>query len=96
MHEMGIRVALGAQGGDVVRLVLGEGFKLVLIGVAIGVALAAALSRLVGSLLYDVTARDPLSMAAAAVLLLSVGLAASLGPAHRASRVDPAMVLREE
>ena len=95
-HEMGVRVALGARGADVVRLVLGEGFTLVAAGVVLGVGLAVALSRLIASLLYGISPRDPLTLAAAAFVLLAVGLLASLLPAKRAAKVDPVEALRSE
>jgi ABC-type lipoprotein release transport system permease subunit len=95
-HEMGVRVALGAQPYDVLRLVLGEGERIVALGVALGVVIALVLGRLVASLLYGVTARDPLVMITAAAVLLTVGLVASVLPGWRATRVDPVAALRAE
>jgi predicted permease len=95
-HELGVRVALGASLRDVYRLVLGEGFRVTAVGVALGVALALALGRLVAALLYGTSARDPLVVAGAAAILLVVGVAASLLPAWRAGKVDPMTALRHE
>ena len=95
-REIGVRVALGARAGDVVRMVLRHGFKITALGAAIGVLLAAAATRLLSSLLYGVSATDPLTFTAVPVLLLAVALAASWLPARRAARVDPMMALRAE
>ena len=95
-HEIGIRLALGATAKDVAGLVVGQGLRLVLVGVAAGLGLSLALSSLVGSLLVGVTAFDPLTFASAALLLLAVALLASLLPIRRANRVDPMTALRCE
>ncbi len=95
-HEMGVRIALGAQARDVFPLVLREGLAIVAVGVGIGILLTLALARLVASLLYGVSARDPLTLIGAALVLLVIAGAASLLPALRASRVDPMEVLRPE
>jgi ABC-type antimicrobial peptide transport system permease subunit len=95
-HEMGVRVAFGAQVGDVVRLVLREGLLLGSLGVAIGGGIALYASRWVGPLLYDVKPRDPLVFAIVMATLLVVATLASLIPAVRASRVDPNVALRAE
>ncbi|HET7586333.1 MAG TPA: ABC transporter permease [Gemmatimonadaceae bacterium] len=92
--EIGVRIALGAQTGDVQRLVLREGMVLALAGVLLGAALALALTRSLGGLLYGVKPTDPLSFIAVAVVLVSVALVASLIPAQRASRIDPMRILR--
>ncbi len=95
-HEMGVRVALGASGPDLVRLVLGSGVRIVGVGVLLGIALSLALARLAQALLYNVPARDPVSLAGAGMVLLIAGVAAALPAALRASRVDPVAVLRDE
>ncbi|MFN2565239.1 MAG: ABC transporter permease, partial [Gemmatimonadaceae bacterium] len=95
-HEMGVRVALGAQARDVARLVMREGVGVTAAGAAIGVAAALAGGRFVQSLLYEVSAWDPLVFAAVAVTLLAVAVAATLVPAWRATRVDPVVALRAE
>ncbi|MEO5567441.1 MAG: ADOP family duplicated permease [Gemmatimonadaceae bacterium] len=95
-NEMGIRVALGAQLGDITRLVMGEGLRTVAIGIGIGIALALAAGKLVASLLYGISPRDPLTMFAAALVLGAIGLVASVIPALRAARVNPVNALRAE
>ncbi len=95
-HEMGIRMALGARLSDVLRLVLGEGVKVVAIGAVLGVGIALALGKLVASLLYGVTPKDPVVLATAALTLILVGILAALTPAIRASRVDPVNALRTD
>jgi len=95
-QEIGIRVALGANRTDVLRMVLGDGMKITLIGVLLGIAAAAGLTQLMASLLFGVSARDPLTFVCVAVLLTIVALAACYIPARRAMRVDPMVALRYE
>ena len=95
-REMGIRMALGAERGRVLGLVVGQGMVLAGLGVAIGLLGAFALTRLLGSQLYSVTATDPGTFTAVAALLTGIALAATLPPALRATRVDPVVALREE
>jgi predicted permease len=97
-HEIGVRVALGAQRNDVLRLVLGQGVRLTIIGMAIGLAAALGLTQFMAkySLLFAVSATDPLAYAAAAILLMVVALGACYIPARRATRVDPVIALRNE
>jgi predicted permease len=95
-REIGIRLALGAQGGDVLQMVLRQGAKLALVGVAIGVCAAFGLTQLMRNLLFGVTADDPVTFAAVAVLLVLVALLACYIPARRAMLVDPIVVLHYE
>jgi predicted permease len=95
-NEIGVRMALGAQPSQILKMVLGQGFATVGIGVIVGVAAAAALSRLVGNFLFGITALDSLSYVSAAVLLAIVALVACYIPARRAMKVDPMEALRYE
>jgi predicted permease len=95
-HEIGVRVALGAQRADVLRLIIGNGAKMTLIGVAIGIVAALGLTRLMSNQLFGVSAHDPLTFAAVAILLILVAIAACYIPARRAMRVDPIVALRQD
>ncbi len=95
-RELGVRIALGASRSDVVRLVLGHGLALTLIGIAIGLFGALAVSRVLSSLLFEVSATDSASFAATAVILSAVALVACYVPARRAASVDPTEALRAE
>jgi putative ABC transport system permease protein len=95
-HEMGIRMTLGARRTDILRLILGQGGRLALLGIALGTLGAFSLGRLMAGLLYGVSASDPLTLVAAATLLMLVALAACYVPARRATRVDPLVSLRSK
>jgi putative ABC transport system permease protein len=95
-HEIGIRAALGAQRRDLLRMVLGQGVTLALVGIAAGIIAAAAVGRLMSTLLFSVSAYDPATFVAVAAALLAVAAAACYFPARRAMRVDPMVALRYE
>jgi putative ABC transport system permease protein len=95
-REFGIRLALGAQRGDVLKLAVGQGLKLVLIGVVIGLAAAFVLTRVMSSLLFGVSATDPTTFITISLVLISVAVLASYIPARRATKVDPIVALRYE
>ena len=95
-HEMGVRVALGAQAGDVTRLVVREGLRVVVPGVALGSVIALLAGKWIAPLLFDVSPKDPPVMVTVVLTLLAVAVAASWLPARRASRVDPNEALRAD
>jgi putative ABC transport system permease protein len=95
-HEIGIRLALGAQARDVLRLMVNQGMKLALIGLSIGLISSFALTRLMKDLLFNVSVYDPLTFIAIAVLLALIALLAGWLPARRATKVDPLVTLRYE
>ena len=95
-REIGIRTTLGARSIDILRLVLKQGLRLTVIGLALGLAISLVGARVFSSLLYDVSANDPLTFIAVSLLLVGVALAACLVPARRATRIDPMVALRTE
>ena len=95
-QEIGIRMALGASRGDVLRLVLGEGLVIITAALIVGLAGAVALTRLLQALLFGVSPTDPLTFVVVATVLTAVALVATLLPARRAARVDPLPALRAE
>jgi ABC-type antimicrobial peptide transport system permease subunit len=95
-QEFGIRIALGASRRDVLRLVLGQGTRLTLLGIGLGIVAALVVTRPMATLLYGISATDPVTFTAVALLLALVALAACYIPARRATRVDPIVALRYE
>jgi ABC-type antimicrobial peptide transport system permease subunit len=95
-HEIGIRVAVGAQAGEIFRMIVAEGLKLSLIGLGIGLVGAFWLGRAGSSLLYGVTPTDPLTFLTVSILLIAVGVAACCFPARRAMKVEPIAALRQD
>ncbi|HET8677497.1 MAG TPA: FtsX-like permease family protein, partial [Blastocatellia bacterium] len=95
-HEIGIRMALGARQSDVLRMVVGQGMALAVIGVSAGMIGAFAVTRLMTDLIYDVSATDPATFALLPLLLIAVAILSSYIPARRATRVDPMIALRHE
>jgi putative ABC transport system permease protein len=95
-QEIGIRIALGAQTGNVLKMVLRQGLKLTALGLALGLAAAYALTRYMQSMLFGVKPADPVTFAAIALLVIVVAIAACWIPARRATKVDPIVALRSE
>ena len=95
-HEIGIRVALGARGQEVVKMVVSQGMRAVLIGVLCGTVVAVALTRFLAAYLYSVTPTDPITFASVVLIFIAIALAACLVPALRAARIDPMEALRYE
>jgi putative ABC transport system permease protein len=95
-HEVGVRMALGASGGEVLRLIVGQGLRLTLVALLLGLAAAAGATRLMASQLFGVTSSDPVTFAAVPVVLCAVAALACYLPARRASRLDPLTALRRE
>jgi len=95
-REIGVRMALGARRVDVIRLIVGQGLRLTVTGMAIGLAGALAVTRVLSSVLYGIGATDPISFFAVAIVLMMVASVASYVPARRAMRVDPMEALRTE
>jgi putative ABC transport system permease protein len=95
-HEVGVRMALGARGGEVLRLIVGQGLRLTLVALVIGLIAASGATRLLASQLFGVTPSDPVTFAAVPLVLGAVAVIACYLPARRASRLDPLVALRRE
>jgi ABC-type antimicrobial peptide transport system permease subunit len=95
-HEFGMRIALGAESWDVLRLVLAQGLKLAILGVALGVVCALALARILANLLYEVSAADPITFATVSLGAIAIAVLACYVPARRATEADPMVALRCE
>ena len=95
-HEIGIRIALGARGDDVVRMIVVQGMRPAVLGLLLGLGAALSLGRVVAGLVYGVGASDPMTLAATSVLLMAIAALAAFVPARRAARVDPIVALRSE
>jgi len=96
IHEIGIRVALGASSVQVMRMVIGSGLQLAMVGIAVGILVALGATRSLTTLLYQVAPNDPLTFVAVPILFVVVAMAACYLPARRATRVDPIVALRYE
>jgi putative ABC transport system permease protein len=95
-HDIGVRMALGARGVDILRMIMADTLRTAGLGIAVGLPGGYALARLISNLLYGVQASDPLAFASAGILAFAASLLAGLTPAYRASRLDPNIVLRHE
>jgi putative ABC transport system permease protein len=95
-HEIGIRMALGAERGDVTKLVQAEGVRLILLGILVGVVTALGVARTMSSMLYGIRPTDPVAFAGGCLIVIAISLLASYIPARRATKVDPMVALRYE